>query len=224
MAGTVRVVMVENGAADFAPDNAARGAGERAALGVASRVPLIAMAGQSVPRKGHSVLLQALSQLIRRCPSAQAVLLCTEHDKQSAEYTRKLRQQAADLGLGRNVRITVGNDDIGPVLSAADVIAVPSLREPFGRIAVEAMLAERPVVASDVDGLREIVTEGESGTLVQPGNPAALADGLLRVLENGDWWKSRMPLARLRALRLYSPQRVGAEISMLYNQLKGNSR
>lgn len=220
--GTVRVALVENGVADLGPDIPARGAKQRAALGVPSGVPLIVMAGQSVPRKGHAVFLQALARLRRQRPDARAWLLCMEHDRQSAEHTRGLRRQAAELGCGENVRITTGVDEIGPVLSAADVVAVPSLREPFGRIAVEAMLAERPVVASDVDGLREIVVEGETGILVRPSDAAGFAEGLLHVLEQPDLWRSKMPSARRRALTLYSSARVGTEIRALYKELAGS--
>jgi len=224
LGGAAKVALVENGVADLAPDVGRRGAEERAALGFSPDAPLIVMAGQSVPRKGHSIFLEAFARIIRKRPNAQAWMLCMEHDRQSAEHTLALRQQALDLECGGNIRITAGADEIGPVLSAADVVAVPSLREPFGRIAVEAMLAERPVVASNVDGLREIVVEGETGTLVEPGDATRLAEGLLNVLGRPDLWNAKMPAARHRALALYSPARVGSEIGSLYRELRGSGR
>jgi glycosyltransferase involved in cell wall biosynthesis len=68
--------------------------------------------------------------------------------------------------------------DVGACLAAADVVALPSLHEGLGVAALEAMAAARPVVASRVGGLAEVVVDGESGVLAPPGDPAALADAL----------------------------------------------
>jgi glycosyltransferase involved in cell wall biosynthesis len=188
-------------------------------MGVPDDAPLVVMAGQSVPRKGHAILLEALASMTAARPDLHAWLICSEHDGDAAAHTRQLRERAAALGCGRSIRITEGVGRIASALRAADVVAVPSLREPFGRIAVEAMLAERPVVASAVDGLKEIVEDEETGLLVPPGHPILLAAALDRVLREREVWRMRGRAARRRALQLFSVERVAGEVAALYGSL-----
>jgi glycosyltransferase involved in cell wall biosynthesis len=205
-----RLVLVRNGIADISTQPAT----------TASDGPLIVMAGQSVPRKGHTVLLEAMVRLARTHRGVRARLVCAEHDAEGVAHTRRLREQAKALGCAHNVEITGGVDDLAPLLRGADIVAVPSLREPFGRIAVEAMLAERPVVASDVDGLREIVTDGESGLLVPAGDAGQLAAALARMLDEPRIWSERGRAARQTALRRFSIDRVASEVVSLYGSLQ----
>ena len=216
------LTLVRNGVADLPPRDADQVAAVRRAMGVPPTGRLVVMAGQSVPRKGHAVLLEAFAILSRTRPDLHAWLLCQDHDQKAAAYTAQLRRLAVDLGCGPQVRITEGVEQIAPVLYAADVVAVPSLREPFGRIAVEAMLAKRPVIASSVDGLKEIVTESETGLLVPPGDPASLAAGLARILDEPASWESRTDAARRDALHLFSISRVAAELVPVYGAICHN--
>ena len=71
-------------------------------------------------------------------------------------------------------------------LDSADIALVPSRAEPFGNVAVEAQLAARPVVASAVQGLNEIIDDGRNGRLVEPGNAVALADSIQAVIDGWD--------------------------------------
>lgn len=217
-----RLTLIRNGVADLPPRDADRVAAVRRGLDIPATARLVVMAGQSVPRKGHAVLLEALAMLTRTHPDLHAWLLCPEHDRKAAIHTQQLRRLAVDLGCGPRVRITEGVEQIAPALYAADVVAVPSLREPFGRIAVEAMLAQRPVVASSVDGLKEIVTEDETGLLVPPGDPASLAAGLARILDEPASWASRAAAARREALQLFSISRVAAELVPVYGAVCRN--
>ena len=216
------LTLVRNGVADLPLRNADHVAAVRRGLDIPPTGRLVVMAGQSIPRKGHAVLLEALAILTRTHPDLHAWLLCLEHDQKAATYTRQLRRLAVDLGCGPRVRITEGVEQIAPVLYAADVVAVPSLREPFGRIAVEAMLAKRPLIASSVDGLKEIVTEDETGLLVPPGDPAGLASGLARILDEPALWASRADTARREALHRFSISRVAAELVPVYGAICDN--
>lgn len=217
-----RLTLVRNGVADLPPRDAHHVDAIRRVLNIPSSGRLVVMAGQSVPRKGHAVLLEALARLTRSHPDLYAWLLCPEHDQKAAIHTRQLRRLAVDLGCGPRVRITEGVEQIAPALYAADVVAVPSLREPFGRIAVEAMLAQRPLIASSVDGLKEIVTEDETGLLVPPGDPVSLAAGLARILDEPASWASRATAARRAALHRFSIARVAAELVPVYGAICRN--
>jgi glycosyltransferase involved in cell wall biosynthesis len=94
-----------------------------------------------------------------------------------------LREKVRSLGLEEKVILYGHTDDMNSVWSATDIAAVPSLEpEPFGRVAIEAMRASLPVVASDHGGLSEIVVNGETGYLVSPGDAYALAAALAKLL------------------------------------------
>jgi glycosyltransferase involved in cell wall biosynthesis len=219
-----RVVLARNGIADLPPRDEGAAADLRRSMGFRTDAPLVVMAGQSIPRKGHAVLLDALARLAAERRRLSAWLICAEHDAESRAYTEWLRQRAAALEGQATVRVTSGVDRIAPVMQVADIVAVPSLREPFGRIAVEAMLAERPVVASAVDGLEEIVDDEATGRLVPPGDSARLAAALADVIDRPLVWSARGRAARQRALRLFSVSRVAEELAAIYQRVRSNGR
>jgi hypothetical protein len=214
-----RLVLVRNGVADLPAGDPKEPARLRRLFGIPFGAPLVVMAGQSVPWKGHAVLLAALTRMTAQRPNLRAWLLAAEYDSSAVAHTRWLRRRAVELGCGDAVQITQGVEDIAPVLRAADVVVVPSLREPFGRIAVEAMLAERPVVASAVDGLTEIVAPGKTGLLVPAGRPDCLRMALEQMLADPPLWRSRGMEGRRRALQLFSISRAAAEVVSLYATL-----
>jgi glycosyltransferase involved in cell wall biosynthesis len=90
----------------------------------------------------------------------------------------------SDLGLGENIRLTGYRHDVAAVMAAAGVLICPSLREPFGRTALEAMALGLPVIASSVGGLPEVVVHGRTGLLVRPGDRSGLAEAILELINN----------------------------------------
>ena len=99
----------------------------------------------------------------------------------------QLEKDAAYLGVTEHVVFTGYLDDyeVRNLLKAADVVVVPSLYEPFGIVALEAMAAKTPVVASDVDGLSELIRDGE-GVKVPPNNSEILAASIIKILSDED--------------------------------------
>jgi glycosyltransferase involved in cell wall biosynthesis len=212
--------LIYNGVADLPRIAPSERAAIRRELGVPESARLVVMAGQSIPRKGHVVLLEALGKLSRSHPDLYAWLICDEHDGKASRHTGWLSREAVRFGCARSVRISSGVQQIASALEAADIVAAPSLREPFGRVAVEAMLARRPVVASAVDGLKEIVAEGETGVLVAPDNPHQLAAALARMAGQPGLWQRFGEAGRRRALDLFSVPRAVGEIDALYSTLQ----
>ncbi|MFN8598855.1 MAG: glycosyltransferase family 4 protein [Candidatus Binatia bacterium] len=166
----------------------------RASFGIADDAPVVAIVASLHERKGHAVLLDALARLAADgvAPLCLAAGTGPEGDA--------LQDRAQRLGVAARVRWLGQVADVRSVLAAADVVAMPSLAEGLGVAAIEAMAASRPVVASAVGGLPELIDDGVQGLLVPPGDAAALAAALRRVL--GD--------AALRA-RLGDAGRVRAE-------------
>lgn len=169
-------------------------AAARAALGVAPDATVVAIVASLHERKGHAILLDALARL-----AADGVVpLCLAAG--TGPEGDALQDRAQRLGVAARVRWLGQVADVRNVLGAADVVAMPSLAEGLGVAAIEAMAASRPVVASAVGGLPELIDDDLQGLLVPPGDAASLAAALRRVLDD----------AALRA-RLGEAGRVRAE-------------
>lgn len=135
--------------------------------------------GVLIPRKGVHHLLDALAQL----PELDWRLECVGAPE-NPTYARELTQQVARLGLGERVRFVgdVDQQTLASHLAGARAMVLPSLSEGLGRVVVEAMAVGTPVIASRVGGIPDMITPGENGTLVPPGDVAALREALRDLL------------------------------------------
>lgn len=147
----------------------------RAELGVADDVFLVGCFSRLHPWKGQTVLLDAIA----RMPSVHALIVGGALFSGEAPYEAELRARAALPSYAGRVHMLGARDDVPRLLAACDVVVHASvLAEPFGRVLVEAMLAGRPVVATRAGGVPEVVTDGETGVLVPPGDARALTEAL----------------------------------------------
>ena len=143
--------------------------------------PVIVTVGRLHPDKGIDVLVDAVARLRATWPDVTVRVLGgaqAGHDR----YAERVRQKVVDLGLEGVVELC-GFDAVPAVaVAAADVYVQPSRRESVGMATMEAMAIGRPVIASRVDGLAQLVDDGRTGLLVPPDDPEALATALDRVL------------------------------------------
>ena len=136
-----------------------------------------AMVGRRSPRKGVDVALDAVG-LLRRSGVDASLSVCGSVFPGYEWYEGELRERAAQPDLDGHVELLGYVRPTWPVLEAADAVVVPSRAEPFGNTAVEAMHAARPLVASRVQGLAEVVTDEVTGLLVPADDAEALAEAL----------------------------------------------
>jgi glycogen synthase len=161
---------------------AAEQAGIRAGLGIPPGAPLLTLAGRVEWEKGGDVAIRALRRIRSVHPGSRLI------------FAGSGTQQAAFADLARRRRVVravrfAGHLDqprLAALLAAADVALVPSSYEPFGMAALEAAAAGTPVVAGAAGGLLEIVSDGTTGLLVPPRDPAALAEAVVRLLADRD--------------------------------------
>jgi glycosyltransferase involved in cell wall biosynthesis len=153
----------------------------RSALGIPGNPFVCAVLGRISPWKGQEVLIRALAQPALERRNAIALVAGAAwagEEKREGE----LMGLAAQLGVERRVHLLGFRDDPETVLGAADVVVVPSTSpDPLPNSALEAAAAGCCVVASDLGGLPEIVRDGETGRLLAPGDPAALAEALAQL-------------------------------------------
>ncbi|MBG6098172.1 glycosyltransferase family 4 protein [Nocardioides luteus] len=140
----------------------------------------LVLVGRLSPRKGTDVALEALAE-VRRGGIDARLRVCGSVFAGYEWFEQELRVRASDSDLAGSVEFLGYVDEPARELEQADVVLVPSRVEPFGNVAVEALLAERPLVASRVQGLAEIVTDGETGLLVTPGDVHDLAEAIRRL-------------------------------------------
>jgi glycosyltransferase involved in cell wall biosynthesis len=137
---------------------------------------IVGVVARLEPEKGHATLLTAWPTVLRSVPNAY-LLVVGEGSRREA-----LEQQAAELRIAHRVVFTGRRDDVPAVTAALDVAVLPSYREAQGLTVLEAMALSRPVVASNVGGIPEMVEDGVTGLLVPPGDPDALAAAVVRLL------------------------------------------
>ena len=144
--------------------------------------PIVGVVARLEPEKGHPTLLEAWPTVLRDVPDARLLIVGEGSQRELLEV------QAAALGLmggaSPSVLFTGRRDDVPAVTAALDVAVLPSYREAQGLSILEAMALSRPVVASAVGGIPEMIDDGRTGLLVQPRDPAALAGALTRLLRD----------------------------------------
>jgi glycosyltransferase involved in cell wall biosynthesis len=148
------------------------------ALGIAGQDPVAALVGRLVPAKAPGVFLEAVQRAALALPSLRAIVVG------DGPLRPQLEQRARQLGLGGRVVFAGLRHDVADLLAGVDVLAFSSEREGLSMAMLEAMAAGVPVVATRVGGTPELIETGVTGILVPPGEPQALADGLLTVLRS----------------------------------------
>ncbi|MBK7643650.1 MAG: glycosyltransferase family 4 protein [Planctomycetes bacterium] len=177
-----RCRVVHNGIPDFTRTPARAAA--RAALGIDPGDECVALVGRINHWKGQGLLLDACARLRARHPRLR-LLFCGDAPPGQPALLEALEARIAHSTLAERVLRLGFREDVEQVYAAADVVCVPStLPEPFGLVAAEAMALERPVVAAAHGGLPEIVVEGETGLLVPPRDPEALARAIGSLLDD----------------------------------------
>ncbi|HYY12679.1 MAG TPA: glycosyltransferase family 4 protein [Kineosporiaceae bacterium] len=171
----------------------------------------LVLVGRVSPRKGTDVAVAALGHLRERGVEAELTLVGAVFEGYEW-FEREVRDEAARRGLEAHVHWRGVLPVIWEELAAADVALVPSRVEPFGNAAVEALLACRPVVVGDTQGLREIVEPGVDGERAAAGDAVALADAVERVLTDWDGAVRRALTARERAAGRFGTQRYRDEL------------
>jgi glycosyltransferase involved in cell wall biosynthesis len=176
----------------------------------AGDLPRVAVVGRLVPIKGHETFLEAVAAARRALPALEVEIAG------AGPLEGELRSRADALGLGGAVRFLGQVPDAAAVMERAAVVVVPSRGEGFGMVALEAMERGRAVVASSVGGLAEIVSDGETGLVVPPGDAGALARGIVAVAGDLERARALGVAGRHRALAEFGQERCTARTAGLY--------
>lgn len=192
-----------------APDREA----SRRTLGIPADATVVALVGRLVPVKDVPTFLGAVATLRARMPGTVALVVG------DGELRPRLEALAAELGLGGSCRFVGWRGDVERFYAAADVVALSSRSEgsPVGLI--EALASARPVVATAVGGVPDVVRDGEHGLLVPPGDAAALARAIEELLRDGARRAAYGAAGRAMARARFGADRLVADVERLYRKL-----
>jgi glycosyltransferase involved in cell wall biosynthesis len=172
----------------FDPDRIDREAA-RSSLGLDPDAAALGMIAQITPWKAHDDAIRMLSVLRQRVPTARLLIVGTPKFVRGSEtfdnraFEAGLHELVRELGLAAAVTFLGERTDVPRILRALDLVLAPSWAEPFGRTIVEAMAMGVPVIATNVGGPAEIVTDGVDGLLLPPRQPAQWAEAAASLLE-----------------------------------------
>jgi glycosyltransferase involved in cell wall biosynthesis len=185
----------------------------RRSLGTPTDVPLVGMVARLAPQKGVREFLHASRLLCSRHPTVRAVLVGSGPLWEEAERLH------AELGLGDRLLLVGEVPSAREIMAALDVLVVSSISEGSSVVAMEAMALSKPVVATSVGGIPEVVADGETGLLVPPGDPAALAEAVLGLLADPERAGNMGARGRARAVERFDVRTMIARTRDLYGDV-----
>lgn len=206
-----KVSVIQNGCSiDRVDPSNARPQGIRDSIGFSQEDLVLIVMARLEPQKGHRVLLQALSLLRNEVPHIRLVCLGVGALKE------ELTQTTRDLKIENLVHFAGFQPNVGDWLAAADIGVLPSFYEGLPLTVVETLAAGVPMVATAVDGTPEVVIDGETGLLVPPGDPVAMAEAISRLAHQPDLRHRLATSGRQFVLNRFTIQRQVEQTSSLY--------
>lgn len=180
---------------------------------------ILGIVGQLGERKGHRFLLEAFGELVKRYPALQLWIIGKEPAHSQERYTEQLQREVQQKQLEKYVTFWGFQADIPGMVAQLDIVVVPSLQEPFGKIVIEAMAMEKPVVASKVAGIPEILVENVTGVLVPPGGANALATALEQLILRPETCQKMGLAGRKRVQQMFSLDKNVQITQQLYAEM-----
>jgi glycosyltransferase involved in cell wall biosynthesis len=180
---------------------------------------VIATAGTLVPMKGFGYFLEAAGKLVKVYPNLKFII-AGESVERFRGYEFKLKSLVGSLGLKEKVSFIGMRKDFSSVLAITDIFVLPTLREAFGRVLIEAMSMGKPLVATNIGGIPEVVDNGTTGILVPPKDSKAIAWALEVLIKDREKSREMGIAARKRAQDLFGVEQCVQNIVKLYNTLK----
>ncbi len=192
---------------DSAPDTL------RQELGLGSEIPIVGTVAILRRKKGHHVLLDAIPRVLESNPSAVFVFAGDGPQRPNIE------ERIQSLGLGNSVRLLGLRKDVPTVLSSIDLFVLPTLQEALGTSILEAAAMKKAVIASNVGGVSEAVVNNVTGLLVEPEDPASLADAITGLLKDREKTARMGEAGRAMVERSFSMDAMARGMFELYGKL-----
>ena len=185
----------------------------RRELGLGRETPLIGTISILRRKKGHHILLDAIPLILKKVPDA--VFVFAGNGPQKENILNKIK----NLGLEDRVLMLGLRNDVAGILKSIDLFVLPTFQEALGTSFLEAMAMGKPVVGTNVGGVGEVIKNGLNGFLVEPGNPPAIAEAVIKLLEDKEEAKKMGIEGRKMVERNFSIDKMCREMLDLYSSL-----
>jgi glycosyltransferase involved in cell wall biosynthesis len=185
----------------------------RKQLGISAEDPVIGAIGRLVWQKGFEYLIEAMSGILQDISQTKLLLVG------EGPLRHELEGLARELDVDTRVIFTGFRSDIQDLLSMIDILAVPSLLEGFPMITLEAMAMAKPIVATQIEGIVEQISDSDEGILVPPRDTEALASAILRLIKDRELGNRLGVAARRKIERYFSIDTMVKETEMVYLSL-----
>jgi len=186
--------------------------------------PFVGIVGRLVEGKGYDDFIKSAEIIIKQKPDVKFVIVGSDPTKEKI-IENELRDLVDRLDLNSHIIFTGWRNDISALISTFDILVQSSsFPEGFGLTCIEAMALAKPVVATNIPGPSEIVVDGKTGFLVPPKNPSALAEAILKLLNNAVLAKKIGESGRKRAEELFDIRKNVRQIEDIYENVFNNSR
>jgi glycosyltransferase involved in cell wall biosynthesis len=189
----------------------------RAELDLPAERPTVVTVCRLFKEKGMAELLRAVARARDKVPDV--LLVVVGRDVTGGVFLRELEAIVEAEGLQHQVRFVGQRSDVPRFMAAADVFAMPSFEEPFGIVFAEAMAMELPVVALNNGGTPEVVEDGRTGLLSDPGDIDALADHLVDLLRDPARRVEMGAYGRARVKELFTVEQLASAMAAIYEEL-----
>jgi glycosyltransferase involved in cell wall biosynthesis len=192
----------------------------RKELSIAENDVVIGTVGQFIPMKGHGYFIEAAKIILEKVKNVKFIIGGGSQEDNSHEM--ELKNLVADYGIGDKLIFTGYRKDIKNIIALMDIFVFSAIGEGFGRVLIEAMALQKPVVAANSGGVPEIVVNGETGILVTEKDPLSMASAIIRLINERDAREKMGMAGKKRVEEMFTIERHTREIENLYSEvLKG---
>jgi glycosyltransferase involved in cell wall biosynthesis len=176
----------------------------------------VAMIGQLVFWKKHKDFINSASIVLKEIPNVKFLIVGEDSFGDHPGYKGELQNLCKCLNIRDKFIFTGYRCDIPLIMAAIDVLVLPSCNEPFGRVVLEAMAMEKPVIATNTGGPPEIIEDAVTGILVPPEDPEKLAEAIIHLLKNADLRMKMGNAGRERIEECFDIGKILAEVEAVY--------
>ncbi len=190
--------------------------GKKRDLGIAENVKIVGTVGRLVKEKGYFDLFEAMKIVLKKYPNVLLLVIGPEDSDKKDRFSSRIVEE---FGIENNVTFLGERQDVDQLYPLMDVFAFASHREGFPRSVIEAMAMERAIIATNIRGCREQINDQVHGLVIPPGNPPALANAIMYLLEKPDKAHQMAQEAKVRAQKEFDEHLVFERLNQEYSRL-----
>ncbi len=183
----------------------------------------VGLIGRLEPSKGQETLIEAMPPVLKQFPQTKFFIIGDDRLAGQPRF-KKYRQMIQDLNIGQNCFLLGFQQEISKLIQGLDIIVLPSWWEGHPLVLLEAMAARKPVVASRVGGTPEIIDNDQTGLLIPPRDPKALAGAICRLIENPEFGERLARRGYEKVKRQFDQRQMIDQVLDLYDQVFFNPK